>query len=133
MHWQQLLTEIKKTRSTFDTSETRKSFGGVCVVEYEQVQARVNGKYDSWQKDILSRFGVKLGNVMREMHASILKARNDLWIEIHRQLEATPAQANNLEQAALDTHVPSVPVFHRHVAQPNRLSAGYRPFIWLPY
>ncbi|KAK1225811.1 dynein heavy chain [Marasmius sp. AFHP31] len=76
-HWQQLLTEIKKTRSTFDTSETQKSFG-VCVVDYEQVQARVNAKYDAWQRDILSRFGVKLGNAMKEMHASILKARNDL-------------------------------------------------------
>ena len=75
--WQQLLTEIKKARSTFDTSETRKSFG-VCVIDYEQVQSRVNAKYDSWQRDILSRFGVKLGNVMKEMHASILKARNDL-------------------------------------------------------
>ncbi|KAK0199499.1 dynein heavy chain, N-terminal region 1-domain-containing protein [Desarmillaria ectypa] len=76
-HWQQLLTEIKKARSTFDTSDTQKSFG-VCVIDYEQVQARVNAKYDSWQKDILSRFGVKLGNAMKEMHASILKARNDL-------------------------------------------------------
>lgn len=76
-HWQQLLTEIKKARATFDTSETQKSFG-VCVIDYEQVQARVNAKYDSWQRDILSRFGVKLGNVMKEMHASILKARNDL-------------------------------------------------------
>ncbi|EIM91855.1 cytoplasmic dynein heavy chain 1 [Stereum hirsutum FP-91666 SS1] len=76
-HWQQLLTEIKKTRSTFDTSETQKSFG-VCVIDYEQVQARVNAKYDAWQRDILSRFGVKLGNAMKEMHASILKARNDL-------------------------------------------------------
>ncbi|CAK5269877.1 unnamed protein product [Mycena citricolor] len=76
-HWQQLLTEIKKTRSTFDTSETQKSFG-VCIVDYEQVQAKVNAKYDSWQRDILSRFGVKLGNAMKEMHASILKARNDL-------------------------------------------------------
>ncbi|THV06252.1 cytoplasmic dynein heavy chain 1 [Dendrothele bispora CBS 962.96] len=76
-HWQQLLTEIKKARSTFDTSETQKTFG-VCVIDYEQVQARVNAKYDSWQKDILSRFGVKLGNAMKEMHASILKARNDL-------------------------------------------------------
>ncbi|KAK7472211.1 dynein heavy chain [Stygiomarasmius scandens] len=76
-HWQQLLTEIKKARSTFDTSETQKSFGA-CVIDYEQVQARVNAKYDSWQKDILSRFGVKLGNAMKEMHASILKARNDL-------------------------------------------------------
>jgi hypothetical protein len=76
-NWQQLLTEIKKARSTFDTSETQKSFG-VCVIDYEQVQARVNAKYDTWQRDILSRFGVKLGNAMKEMHASILKARNDL-------------------------------------------------------
>ncbi|KAI9572528.1 dynein heavy chain, N-terminal region 1-domain-containing protein [Boletus coccyginus] len=76
-HWQQLLTEIKKARSTFDTSETQRTFG-VCVVDYEQVQARVNAKYDAWQRDILSRFGVKLGNAMKEMHASILKARNEL-------------------------------------------------------
>ncbi|KAF8208519.1 dynein heavy chain, N-terminal region 1-domain-containing protein [Mycena galopus ATCC 62051] len=76
-NWQQLLTEIKKTRSTFDTSDTQKSFG-VCIIDYEQVQAKVNAKYDAWQRDILSRFGVKLGNAMKEMHASILKARNDL-------------------------------------------------------
>ncbi|KAI0069891.1 dynein heavy chain [Panus rudis PR-1116 ss-1] len=76
-HWQQLLTEIKKARSTFDTSETQKTFG-VCVIDYEQVQSRVNAKYDSWQKDILNRFGVKLGNAMKDMHAAILKARNDL-------------------------------------------------------
>ncbi|KIP08567.1 hypothetical protein PHLGIDRAFT_34940 [Phlebiopsis gigantea 11061_1 CR5-6] len=76
-HWQQLLTEIKKARSTFDTSETQKSFG-VCIIDYEQVQARVNAKYDAWQRDILSRFGVKLGNAMKEMHASITKARHEL-------------------------------------------------------
>ncbi|KAH9927411.1 dynein heavy chain [Epithele typhae] len=76
-NWQQLLTEIKKARSTFDTSETQKSFG-VCVIDYEQVQSRVNAKYDAWQRDILSRFGVKLGNEMKEMHAQILKARNEL-------------------------------------------------------
>ena len=72
-NWQQLLTEIKRTRTTFDTTETQKEFG-VCVVDYEQAQARVNAKYDAWQRDILSRFGVKLGNAMKEMHASILKA-----------------------------------------------------------
>ncbi|KAI9450509.1 cytoplasmic dynein heavy chain 1 [Lactarius psammicola] len=76
-HWQQLLTEIKRSRIVFDTTETQKEFG-VCVVDYEQVQARVNAKYDAWQRDILSRFGVKLGNAMKEMHASILKSRNDL-------------------------------------------------------
>jgi hypothetical protein len=77
-HWQQLLTEIKKARSTFNTTEMQKSFGLFCAVDYEQVQARVNAKYDAWQRDILTRFGVKLGNKMKDMHASILKARNDL-------------------------------------------------------
>lgn len=48
------------------------------MIDYDQVQSRVNAKYDSWQRDILSRFGVKLGNAMKEMHASILKARNEL-------------------------------------------------------
>jgi hypothetical protein len=48
------------------------------VIDYEQVQARVNAKYDSWRRDILSRFGLKLGNAMKEMHANILKARHDL-------------------------------------------------------
>jgi len=76
-NWQQLLTEIKKTRSTFDNSDTERSFG-VCVIDYEQVQARVNAKYDAWQRDILSRFGMKLGNAMKEMYAAILKARNEL-------------------------------------------------------
>lgn len=42
------------------------------------MQARVNAKYDAWQREILGRFGVKLGNEMKEMHASILKARNEL-------------------------------------------------------
>lgn len=103
--WQQLLAEIKKTRATFDTSATERAFGGgsstssggggstssggggevgtgagvvLLVVDYGQVQARVNAKYDAWQRDVLSRFGVKLGVAMKEMHASILKARNDL-------------------------------------------------------
>lgn len=75
--WQQLLSEIKKTRATFDNSDTERNFG-VVVVDYEQVQSRVNAKYDSWQRDILSRFGNKLGTAMKEMHSSILKARNEL-------------------------------------------------------
>ena len=58
------------------------------MIDYEQVQSRVNAKYDAWQRDILSRFGVKLGNVMKEMHASILKARNELE---HHSLEGLTA------------------------------------------
>ncbi|KAI0259566.1 hypothetical protein BC834DRAFT_846701 [Gloeopeniophorella convolvens] len=32
--------------------------------------------YDAWLRDILLRFGVKLGNAMKEIHAAIPKARN---------------------------------------------------------
>ncbi|KAJ3507185.1 hypothetical protein NMY22_g17007 [Coprinellus aureogranulatus] len=76
--WQALLTSIKKARSTFDTSETSKNFGVCAIVDYEQVQARVNAKYDAWQRDVTNRFGQKLGNAMKEMHAQILKARHEL-------------------------------------------------------
>jgi len=38
----------------------------------------VNAKHDAWQQNILSRFGVKLGNAMKELHAPILKAHDDL-------------------------------------------------------
>ncbi|KAH9983278.1 hypothetical protein BJV74DRAFT_626427 [Russula compacta] len=67
--------------------ETREKFG-VSVVD-ERVQARVNASYDGWQREILSRFGVKLGNAMKEMHASILKARNDLE---HQSIEGPGGQ-----------------------------------------
>ncbi|UZJ53926.1 hypothetical protein CBS101457_003246 [Exobasidium rhododendri] len=76
-NWQQLLSEIRKTRSTFDTSETERSFG-IAIVDYDQVQSRVNAKYDAWQRDILSKFGSKLGNEMREVYASIRHARTEL-------------------------------------------------------
>ncbi|BGP45295.1 dynein heavy chain [Rhodotorula kratochvilovae] len=75
--WQQLLLEIRKTRSTFDNSETQRSFA-VAVIDYEQVQSKVNAKYDTWQRDLLGRFGGKLGAAMKETHAAILKARHDL-------------------------------------------------------
>ena len=64
-------------RSTFDTSETQKSFG-VCVIDYEQVQARVNAKYDAWQRDILSRFGTQFGEHDGRYAHIYLNATKDL-------------------------------------------------------
>jgi dynein heavy chain 1 len=75
--WLQLLQQIRKTRSTFDTTESSRSFGGV-TIDYEQVQTKVNAKYDQWQHDILQKFGARLGNRMREVYAEIEKARRDL-------------------------------------------------------
>lgn len=87
--WQQLLLEIRKTRSTFDNSETQRSFG-VAIINYEQVQSKVNAKYDTWQRDILSRFGGKLATSMKETHAAILKARHDLE---HHSIEGSSTAA----------------------------------------
>ncbi|PWN49680.1 cytoplasmic dynein heavy chain 1 [Violaceomyces palustris] len=89
-HWQQLLAEIRRTRSTFDNSDSQRSFG-ICVIDYDQVQSKVNAKYDTWQRDILNRFGNKLGTAMREVHAAVLKARNEL--EMHSIEGSSTAQA----------------------------------------
>ncbi|KAL0081796.1 dynein heavy chain [Phycomyces blakesleeanus] len=75
--WQQILLEIKKARGTFDNSETEQSFGPL-VVDYEQVQSKVNQKYDQWQKDILNKFGSMLGTSMRDFHASVSQGRYEL-------------------------------------------------------
>ncbi|KAI9204677.1 dynein heavy chain [Polychytrium aggregatum] len=75
--WQQLVLEIKKARATFDNSETKRSFGPI-VIDYEQVQSKVNAKYDQWQREVLNQFGSKLGNSMREFYTTVSKARYDL-------------------------------------------------------
>lgn len=76
--WQDLLQAIRKARSVFDNSETQFSFGSVATIEYGQVAAKVNAKYDALQRMFTMQFATKLGNSMRDVHAAILKARNDL-------------------------------------------------------
>ncbi|CAK7266377.1 dynein heavy chain [Sporothrix epigloea] len=75
--WLQLLQEIRKTRQTFDTTEVSRSFGHI-TIDYDQVQTKVNAKYDQWQHDILLKFAGRLGSRMREVYAEIEKARTDL-------------------------------------------------------
>jgi dynein heavy chain 1, cytosolic len=75
--WLQLLQEIRKTRQTFDTQEVSRSFGHI-TIDYDQIQTKVNAKYDQWQHEILNKFANRLGNRMRDVHAEIDKARRDL-------------------------------------------------------
>ncbi|KAI9851336.1 MAG: hypothetical protein M1838_003977 [Thelocarpon superellum] len=75
--WLQLLQEIRKTRATFDTTEVHRSFGSI-TIDYEQVQTKVNAKYDQWQHEILLKFASRLGQRMREVYTEIEKARRDL-------------------------------------------------------
>ncbi|XP_018494643.2 dynein heavy chain, cytoplasmic [Galendromus occidentalis] len=75
--WMNTLVEIRKSRSTFDTSETRKEIGPI-IIDYAKVQSKVSLKYDSWHKEVLGRFGQLLGNEMSQFHTTISKSRNEL-------------------------------------------------------
>lgn len=75
--WMNTLIEIKKSRATFDTTETRKEIGPI-IVDYAKVQSKVTLKYDSWHKDVLSKFGSLLGNEMVDLHSVISKSRTEL-------------------------------------------------------
>lgn len=76
-NWLQIIIEIRKSRATFDTSEVFRSFG-VIAITFDQVQSRVNAKYDSWQRDIIQRFAGVLSIAMRELYTELQKARIDL-------------------------------------------------------
>ncbi|PWA00630.1 hypothetical protein BB558_003315 [Smittium angustum] len=76
--WQTIIGEIRKARSTFDNEHTYKYIGGHMKINYGQVQSKVNSKYDSWQKDILSKFCIKLGDVTRVNYKTISETRRSL-------------------------------------------------------
>ncbi|KAJ1955335.1 dynein heavy chain, partial [Linderina pennispora] len=88
--WQSMLLEIKRARSTFDNSETAKFIGAHCIVDYEQVQSKVNAKYDNWQREILNKFGQKLGQAMRDTCQAISSARHEL--ESHSAESSTTSE-----------------------------------------
>ncbi|CAG2102482.1 unnamed protein product, partial [Medioppia subpectinata] len=75
--WMNTLVEIKKSRTTFDTTETRKEIGPI-IVDYAKVQSKVTLKYDSWHKEVLSKFGGLLGTEMSGLHSIISKSRTEL-------------------------------------------------------
>ncbi|XP_054005626.1 dynein heavy chain, cytoplasmic isoform X1 [Hylaeus anthracinus] len=75
--WMKCLNDIKKTRTTFDTSDTRREFGPV-IIDYAKVQSKVSLKYDSWHKETLGKFGTLLANEMASFHSHVSKSRSDL-------------------------------------------------------
>jgi len=76
--WINTLIEIKNSRATFDTSETRKRIGPI-VIDYARVQSKVSLQYDSWHKDkVMSKFAAFLSSEMSNLHSAISKARTDL-------------------------------------------------------
>ncbi|KAJ1930559.1 dynein heavy chain [Tieghemiomyces parasiticus] len=86
--WQQILGELRQARAPFDTAATTKRFGPL-VIDYGQVQGKVTARYDAWQRDVLHRFGAKLGAAAAAFHTAVAAARRDL----ERHTVATRATA----------------------------------------
>ncbi|PNS18432.1 Dynein heavy chain, cytoplasmic [Sphaceloma murrayae] len=76
-NWLQLLQEIRRMRDTFDTTATKRDFTHI-VVDYEQVQLKVNAKYDQWQQELTSQFAQRLGNLSTEVYSDLQRSRKDL-------------------------------------------------------
>lgn len=75
--WEQLIVDMKKSRATFDNFDTRHLCGPI-LIEYGSVQAKVNDKYDSWHKMIMSRFGHKVGDMLTVLYKSLQGGRKTL-------------------------------------------------------
>ncbi|CAI2172645.1 16667_t:CDS:10, partial [Funneliformis geosporum] len=109
LKWQQILTEIKKSRNTFDNSDTSRSFGPI-EIDYQQAQSKVNAKYDSWQREVLNKFGNKIADSMRDFHTNVSHARKDL--------ENQSMESNNTSEAV--TLITFVQDLKRKVAKWNQ-------------
>lgn len=75
--WLQILNEIRKARSTFDTTDVCKNFG-LLRIDFRTVQVRINAKYDGWQQDIVQKFSTKLNSAMRDLCTEVETLRRDL-------------------------------------------------------
>ncbi|EMC91770.1 hypothetical protein BAUCODRAFT_126763 [Baudoinia panamericana UAMH 10762] len=75
--WLQLILEIRHKRDTFDTSGSKRSFDHL-IINYEQVQSKVNAKYDQWQHDLLAHFSGLFATRVVDVFAGLQHARKDL-------------------------------------------------------
>ncbi|KAI9911312.1 hypothetical protein PsorP6_009030 [Peronosclerospora sorghi] len=86
--WQHILIAIKNERNAFDAALNTKRFGPV-VINYQQVQAQVNVKYDAWHNEFLAHFGDLLRDQVNLFYSTILSKRTLLE---QYALEAATAQ-----------------------------------------
>lgn len=56
-----MLSDIKSGRTTFDNTSFEKNFGPI-VINYKNVQLKINNLYDNLHKNILSEFANKFMN-----------------------------------------------------------------------
>lgn len=51
------------------------------MIDFAKVQSKVSLKYDSWHKEVLSKFGTLLGNEMSTFHTQVSKSRSELEMQ----------------------------------------------------
>ncbi|CAM9242548.1 unnamed protein product, partial [Chrysoparadoxa australica] len=77
LQWTELLQEAKAARSLIESTSTEKSFGAI-VIDYRQVQSKVNLKYDVWQKELQGRFGSLLSDSIHREQQMLTEAKAKL-------------------------------------------------------
>ena len=131
--WLQLLQDIRKARSTFDTSDSSKSFGNVKVI-YEQAQTKVTSKYDQWQHGLIVNFATRLGARINEVFTEIQSARKEL--ESQSLETSLTAQAVNFitvvqqNKRKVKEWTPELQIFRK--GQTALFRQRYQPANWLP-
>ncbi|CAN0025509.1 unnamed protein product, partial [Ectocarpus sp. 12 AP-2014] len=72
-----MLTEAKAARAVVESSSREKAFGPV-IVDYSSVQAKVNLKYDAWQKELQGGFATILAEETRQAQHVLSEAKTRL-------------------------------------------------------
>ena len=75
--WLGVVTELRASRSLFDTEETHKTFGAI-TVDFAKVQNGVVSKFDTWHKEMMSAFANILQDKIRKMLTDLKNARERL-------------------------------------------------------
>lgn len=75
--WQQLLQGIKQARATIETVSEEICFGPI-VINFKQVQTKVNMKYDTWQRELQTMFGSIVMEKCKDLYSDILASKRQL-------------------------------------------------------
>ena len=68
--WQSLLTDIRAARTALDHADEEEVFGPI-VINFRQVQNKVTGKYDVWQKEAQVQFGGMLETQIKDLSSEL--------------------------------------------------------------
>ena len=75
--WHKLIVEASAARATLDETSSVSEFGPIHV-KYNTVHSQVNLKYDSWQKELQTRFAAVLAERINESHSMISNSKAQL-------------------------------------------------------